>query len=128
MHGPEDFDRAFSTIASESMGALLVSAGALTDTHARRIIELAARARVPTMYGAREFVEAGGLVSYAASFTDNFRRAASYVDKILKGAKPADLPVEQARTFEFVINLKTARALRLVISSSLLLRADRVIE
>ena len=126
--GPEDFDRAFATIAAERIDALVVSAGVLTDSHARRIAELAARTRVPAMYGAREFVEAGGLVSYSASFADNYRRAASYVDKILKGAKPADLPVEQPSTFEFVINLKTARALGLVIPPSLLRRADRVIE
>lgn len=97
-------------------------------THGRRIIELAAKIRVPTMYGAREFVDGGGLVSYAPSFTDNYRRAATYVDKILKGASPRDLPVEQASTFEFVINLKTAKALGLNIPQSVLVRATQVIE
>jgi putative ABC transport system substrate-binding protein len=80
------------------------------------------------MYGAREFVEAGGLVSYSASFSDNYRRAATYVDTILKGARPGDRPVEQASRFELVINLKTAKALGLTVSPALLLRADRVIE
>lgn len=126
--GPEDFESAFSTIASEGIGALLVAAGALTDSHARQIAELAAKTRVPALYGAREFVEAGGLVSYSASFTDNYRRAAAYVDKLLKGTKPEDLPVEQASKFEFVINLRTARTLGLTIPPSLLARADHVIE
>ena len=89
---------------------------------------LAARARVPALYGAAEFVETGGLVSYSADFADNFRRAAAYVDRILRGAKPADLPVEQASRFELVINLKAARALGLVVPPALTLRADRVIE
>ena len=126
--GPEDFAGAFSAMASERIDAVLVAAGVLTLAHARDIAELATGARLPAMYGAREFVEAGGLVSYSASFADNYRRAATYVDKILKGAKPADLPVEQATKFEFVINLKTAKALGLTIPQSLLLRADEVIQ
>jgi putative ABC transport system substrate-binding protein len=107
--GPEDFAGAFSAMASERIDAVLVAAGVLTRAHARDIAELATGARLPAMYGTREFVEAGGLVSYSASFADNYRRAATYVDKILKGAKPADLPVEQATKFEFVINLKTRK-------------------
>jgi len=126
--GPEDFAGAFSAMASERIDAVLVAAGVLTLAHARDVAELATGARLPAMYGAREFVEAGGLVSYSASFADNYRRAATYVDKILKGAKPADLPVEQATKFELVIHLKTAKALGLTIPQSLLLRADEVIQ
>jgi putative tryptophan/tyrosine transport system substrate-binding protein len=126
--GPEDFAGAFSAMASERIDSVLVAAGVLTLAHARDIAELAAGTRLPVIYGSREFVEAGGLVSYSASFADNYRRAATYVDKILKGAKPGDLPVEQATKFEFVINLKTAKALGLTIPQSLLLRADEVIQ
>ena len=126
--GPEDFDAAFSAMAAGRIDSLLVVAGVLTATHGRSIVELAAKIRVPTIYGQREFVDGGGLVSYSASFTDNYRRAATYVDKILNGAMPRDLPVEQASTFEFVINLKTAKALGLTIPQSVLLRATEVIE
>ena len=87
---------------------LLVSAGAVTDSHARQIAELAATSKVPALYGAPEFVEAGGLISYSASFIDNFRGAALYVDKILKGTKPADMPVEQSSKFLLVVNRKAA--------------------
>lgn len=125
---PEDFAGAFSAMASERIDLVTVAAGVLTLAHARDIAELATGARLPAIYAAREFVEAGGLVSFSASFADNYRRAATYVDKILKGAKPADLPVEQATKFEFVINLKTAKALGLTIPQSLLLRADEVIQ
>jgi putative ABC transport system substrate-binding protein len=125
---PEEIDRAFTAIVANKVEAMVVAAGALQDSHARRIAELAARARVPALYGAAEFVEAGGLASYSADFADNFRRAAAYVDRILRGAKPADLPVEQASRFELVINLKAAGALGLVVPPALTLRADRVIE
>jgi putative ABC transport system substrate-binding protein len=94
----------------------------------QRIVELAAKSRLPAMYAAREFVEDGGLMSYGASLPDLFRRAAVYVDKILKGANAADLPVEQPTKLEFVFNLKTARELGLVVSRELLLLADEVIE
>ncbi len=107
---------------------LLVAAGALTDFHAGKLAELAARIRVPAMYGARGFVEAGGLVSYSANFSDNYRRAAAYVHKILRGAAPGDLPVEQSSRFELAINLRTARQLGLNIAPSFRLRADFVIE
>jgi putative ABC transport system substrate-binding protein len=126
--GPEDFAGAFSTMASERIDSVLVAAGVLTLTHAKEIAELATGARLPAIYGARDYVEAGGLVSYSANFADNYRRAATYVDRILKGAKPADLPVEQATKFELVINLKTAKALGLTIPKDVLLRADEVIQ
>ena len=109
-------------------GAVLVFPGGLIDPHARRIAELAARSRLPTMYVFRFYVEAGGLMSYGPDLIENNHRAAIFVDKILKGAKPADLPVEQPTKFELVINLKTAKALGLTITQSVLLRADQVIE
>jgi putative ABC transport system substrate-binding protein len=124
--GPNMFDRAFSAAASER--ALIVVASPLLFTHRKRIADLALKHRLPTVVGGREYAEAGGLLSYAVLYPDLFRRAASYVDKILKGAQPADLPVEQPTTFELVINLKTARALGLTIPQSLLQRADQVIE
>jgi putative tryptophan/tyrosine transport system substrate-binding protein len=123
-----DFEPAFETARKESVHALLTSPSPLLNTVRERIVELAAKNRLPAMYGSSEFVEAGGLMSYAPSYVDLFRRAAIYVDKILRGAKPADLPVEQATKFELVINLKTAKALGLTISPSLLARADQVIE
>jgi len=94
----------------------------------RQIVDLATKTRLPAMYGASGFVEAGGLISYAANFAERFHRAATYVDKILKGAKPADLPVEQPTKFEFVINLKAAKQIGLTIPSSVLYRADKVIK
>ena len=94
----------------------------------RRIAELAAKNRLPGTYSMSEFVDAGGLMSYSPNIADNFRRAADYVDKILKGAKPSELPVEQPTRFELVINMKTAKALGITIPQSILLRADRVIE
>jgi putative tryptophan/tyrosine transport system substrate-binding protein len=125
---PADLGPAFASLGERGIGALFVSAGAMMDGNRRRIVALAARSRIPSVYGAREFVDAGGLVSYSASFTDNYRRAAGYVDRILKGAKPADLAVEQASRFELVINMKTARALGLAIPPELLLSASEVIE
>ena len=121
-------DGAFKTATEARAGALLVGAGGLFDRQARRIAELAAKSRLPAMYTFRSYVEAGGLVSYNADLIAIYRRAAVYVDKILKGAKPGDLPVEQPTKFELVINLKTAKALGLTIPPSLLLRADQVIE
>jgi len=109
-------------------GALLMLAGTVLQPHARRVAELAAKSRLPSMYPLRFQVEAGGLMSYSADLIDVWRRSAIFVDRILKGAKPADLPVEQPTKFELVINLKTAKALGLTIPPSLLLRADHVIE
>ena len=126
--GPNEFDGAFAAMAKERVGALLVLSDAVLNSHRTRLADLAARSRLPAAYGVRESVEAGGLMSYGPSFLDLFRRAATYVDKILKGAKPADLPVEQPTKFELVINLKTAKALGLTIPPSLLQRADQVIE
>jgi ABC-type uncharacterized transport system substrate-binding protein len=105
-----------------------VSAGGLLDAHVRRTAQLAAESRLPAMYSLRVYVEGGGLMSYSADLVANNRRAAAFVDKILKGAKPADLPFEQPTKFELVINLKTAKALGLTIPQTLLLRADQVIE
>jgi putative ABC transport system substrate-binding protein len=123
-----DFEAAFETARKENVDALLTSPSALINTVRERVVEFAAKNRLPAMYAGPEFVELGGLMSYAPSYTDSFRRAATYVDKVLKGAKPADLPVEQATKFELVINLKTAKTLGLTIQPSLLLRADQVIE
>jgi putative ABC transport system substrate-binding protein len=123
----EDLDRTFARLAAGRVDGVAVAAGALTDTHVRRITDLAAQARIPTIYSAPEFVEAGGLVSYSGTFSSNYRRAAAYVDRILRGAKPAELPVEQSRAPELVINRKTAAALGISIPSALLVQA-RVID
>ena len=126
--GPNEFDGAFAAMAKERVGALLVVADSIFILHRTRLADLAARSRLPAAYGVRENVEAGGLMSYGPSVRDLFRRAATFVDKILKGAKPADLPVEQPTKFELVINLKTAKALGLTIPPSVLIRADEVIQ
>jgi len=126
--GPTEFDGAFAAMAKERVGGLLVVADTMFNLHRARLVELAAKSRLPAAYGTRDAVEAGGLMSYGPSLPDLFRRGATYVDKILKGAKPADLPVEQPTKFELVINLKTAKALGLTIPPSLLGRADEVIE
>jgi putative ABC transport system substrate-binding protein len=127
-HGPDDFDRAFSEITRARDGALAVLATPAFDVQRRRLVDLVTRTRLPAVYSYRVYVEAGGLMSYGPDLPDMFRRAATYVDKILKGARPADLPVEQPTKFELVINLKTAKELGLTISRSLLLRADQVVE
>jgi ABC-type uncharacterized transport system substrate-binding protein len=124
---PQDFDQALAALPREHADALLTLADPLTLFHRDRIIEAAAKNRLPAMYELQEFVEAGGLMSYGPSILDNFRRAATYVDKILKGAKPGDLPVEQPTKFELVINLKIAKQIGLTIPPNVLARADRVI-
>ena len=126
--GPDDFDRAFSEMTKARAGALTVLPSTMFLNERRRLVELAAKNRLPTVFPNRDSVDAGGLMSYGPSIADNFRRAAAYVDKILKGAKPGDLPVEQPTKFELVINLKTAKALGLTIPPSVLGRADQVIE
>jgi len=124
---PNDFERAFSTMSSQAADALLVTLDTFTALHQKRILEFAAKYRLPAMYERIDFVEAGGLMTYGPSLSEIFRRAAVFVDKILKGAKPADLPVEQPTKFEFVINLKTAKQIGLTIPPNVLVRADRVI-
>jgi ABC-type uncharacterized transport system substrate-binding protein len=123
-----DFDIAFKAALRERAQALIPSGEPLINTQLKRIVEFAAKNRLPAMYAGPEVVDAGGLMSYAPNYTDQYRRAAVYVDKILKGAKPADIPVEQPTKFEFVINLKTAKQIGLTIPQSVLYRADRVIK
>ncbi len=126
--GPADFDRAFSDMTRARAGALAVLGSAIFNSERRRLVDLAAKHRLPTVYTSRDFVDAGGLMTYGVNLADLFRRAAAYVDKTLKGTKPGDLPVEQPTKFELMINLQTAKALGLTISPSLLQRADEVIE
>jgi ABC-type uncharacterized transport system substrate-binding protein len=125
---PDDLGPLFAKATRERADALLVFAHAFAFVHRDRIVELAARQRLPTMFGWREFVDVGGLTSYGPNVNTMLRRAAGYVDRILKGAKPADLPIEQPTKFELVINLKTAKALGLTIPQSILVRADEVIQ
>jgi putative ABC transport system substrate-binding protein len=123
-----ELERAFAGMAAAHVGAFIVQQDPLFISHRRKIFDLAAQSRLPGMYVGSFYTDDGGLISYGAHFEDLFRRTATYVDKILKGAKPADLPVERPSKFELVINLKTAKSLGLPIPPSLLLRADRVIE
>jgi len=126
--GPDDIERAFATMKKELAGALIILGDQTNSTRRNRIIELAIKDRLPAIFGRGVAVHSGGLMSYGASFGDLYRRAATYVDKILKGAKPADLPVEQPTKFELVINLKTAKALGITVPPEVLQRADRVIK
>jgi putative tryptophan/tyrosine transport system substrate-binding protein len=128
IRGPDDFEGAFAAAMQGNAQAVIALDDALTVAHRPRIVALAASSRLPAMYGLREFPDDGGLMSYGPSFADLFRRAATYVDKILKGAKPADLPVEQPTKIELVINRKTANALGLTVPPMLLAQADEVIE
>ena len=123
-----EIDNAFAAITTEPAGAVIVLADTVLLDHRTRIADHAVRRRLPTVFGVSMFVEAGGLLAYGPSLADGFRRAATYVDKILKGAKPGDLPIQQPTTFELVINLKTAKALGLTIPQGMLQRADRVIQ
>jgi len=126
VRGSSDFEVAFDT--TRGSDGLLQLDSALFTTHRSRLIASAARTHLPAIYGPREMVEAGGLISYGPDYADVYRRAATYVDKIFKGARPADLPVEQPTKIELLINLKTAKALGLTVPPSLLARADEVIE
>jgi putative ABC transport system substrate-binding protein len=128
VRGPEDFELAFATATRANAQALLAFDDPLTIGYRSRIVDLAASSHLPAIYGFREFADAGGLITYGADFVDLFRRSATYVDKILKGAKPADLPIEQPTKFELVINLKAAKALGLSVPPLLLAQADDVIE
>jgi putative tryptophan/tyrosine transport system substrate-binding protein len=128
VHGLDDFERVFQAATKERAGALITLDDAFAFTQRTRIVKLATKNRLPAIYGFREFVEVGGLMSYAANLSDMYRRAATYVDKILKGTKPADLPVEQPMKFELVINLKTAKQIGLTIPPNVLARADKVIK
>ena len=125
---PRDYDAAFVAIKRAGAEAVIVVQSSAFFSSYQRIADLALTHRLPSIGGSKEYVEAGGLINYGADFPELFRRAATYVDRILKGAKPADLPIEQPTRFELVINLKTAKALGLTIPQSLLLRADQVIE
>ena len=128
VHRPDDFEHAFSAIKKEHASALSALRNHVTNDYRARIVDFAAKSRLPAMYPDSEYVEVGGLMSYGPNFADLYRRAATYVDKILKGAKPADLPVEQPMKFEFVINLKTAKQIGLIVPQSILYRADKVIK
>ena len=127
VRGPGDFDGAFAAIARQRADGLYVWLHATTITHRSRIVDFAARNRLPAVYESREFADAGGLMAYGVELRDLYRRTASYVDRILKGAKPADLPVEQPTKFELIINMRTAKALGLTIPQFVLIRADEVI-
>jgi putative ABC transport system substrate-binding protein len=123
----QDLERVFAAVAKDRAPALIVLPGPVFLTEHRRVVELAGKLRVPTIYFAREFVEAGGLMAYGADMADILRGAASYADKILKGTEPANLPVVQGSKFELVINLKAANAVGLTIPASLLARADEIL-
>ena len=125
---PADFSAAFAAILREGAQGLLVTAETIFLTHRAQILEFAARHRLPAIYASRSFVDDGGLMSYGPVFSDQYRRVATYVDNILKGARPSDLTVEQPTKFELVINLKTAKALGVTLPASVLARADQVID
>jgi putative ABC transport system substrate-binding protein len=126
--GPDDIEKAFSTMIRERVKGFSTASGTITNTNVEQITKMAAKNQLPAIYHQSLFVEGGGLMSYGPNLSDMYRRAATYVDKILKGAKPADLPVEQPTKFELVINLKAAKQIGLTIPQSLLYRADKVIK
>ena len=128
MRDADEIERAVAAFARASNGGLIVTASSLAARHLDLIVTLAARYKLPTVYFERSFVAGGGLISYGPDYVDQYRRAAGYVDRILKGEKPADLPVQAPTKYELVINLKTAKALGLTVPDALLARADEVIE
>ena len=128
VRGPDDFDTAFDAATAKHPEGLITVEDPLTVSNRQRIVDFAAASRLPAVHGVREFTQAGGLIAYGANLVDLARRAATYVDKILRGAKPADLPVQQPTKFDFAINLRAAKALGLTFPPSLLARADEVIE
>jgi putative ABC transport system substrate-binding protein len=127
VRGAGDIDRAFAAMRKDGAGGLIVLGDPLIANHRLRIVDLAAKNRLPAIFTTRENVDAGGLMSYGANLVELWRRAATYVDRILKGAKPGDLPVEQPTKFELIINLKAAKQIGLTIPPNVLARADRVI-
>lgn len=128
VRGAEQFESVFTNARADRIGGLIFPSDALSVLHRQQVVELAAKYRLPALYSHREFVEAGGLMAYGPSFVERFRRAATFVAKIVKGAKPADLPVEQPTTFELILNLKTAKTLGLTFPPALLIRADGVLQ
>ena len=128
MHGPAQIERAIAAFAQRSNGGIILTAAPKAGSNANLIIAAAARYKLPAVYIQRPFAVSGGLISYGPNFADQYRRAADYVDRILKGEKPADLPVQAPNKYELAINLKTAKALGLTVPPSLLARADEVIE
>ena len=128
VRGPNDFDKAFTAITKERAGALIELPSPLFHSNRKRIVEFAAKNRLPSIFHSRDFVDAGGLMCYGEHNADLLRRVAYYVDRILKGAKPADLPVEQPTKFELLINLKTAKQIGVTIPQKVLARADKVIK
>jgi len=128
VRAPDGFEKVFAALNKERPDGLFVTGGPLMNANQNRTVGFALKSRLPSVYTNREFVEAGGLMSYGADRADSFRRVAYYVDRILKGAKPSDLPVEQPTKFELVINLKTAKQIGLTIPQSVLYRADKVIK
>ena len=128
MRGPAEFDAAFRKATDENAGALIVLEDNLTFRHRAEIATLANRSRLPAMYGLRDYAQAGGLIAYGPNLAEIYRHSATFVDKILKGTKPADLPVEQPTRFELLINRKTSKMLNIEISANLIARADEVIE
>ena len=127
MRDADDFERVFGSLNKQRPQGLYVTGGPLTTTNRNRIVGFALKSRLPSMWGNREFVDSGGLMSYGADQAESYRRVAYFVDRILKGAKPADLPVEQPKKFELVINLKTAKQIGVTIPPNVLARADKVI-
>lgn len=125
---PEDFAGAFELFTRERVQAIMVISDILFNLHRKRLVDVATASRLPSMFSVREYVEAGGLMSYGESFRDFYRRSASFVDKLIKGAKAADLPIEQPSRFYLTVNLKTAKTIGVEVPTSLLLRADEIIE